>query len=446
MKRITITFLLLTLLAACIPNTPTVTVTPIISVPSLVPTVAVTATSAPPTSVPSPAVTFTPPPTAAPPAVTKGPTAPVGPAVTQTAPDCKALPGFPGCGASLPLTGKLAIYDDSHQLIQVLDFNARQDLQIKTKVGTIGLEWQDKGNILTAASPDNQPALAWVNPVTSKTPALPKFGPQGQPIFSGTDGSTAWLEQKDGLFLFHVRPANSDKDQVWPAEPKPSDKIHDLLGWVPGTPLLLAGYHFGSNSMWVTGNQLYSLDSRNGAVKELPASMRLGSSIAWHPSQPAVMAFDDSSQSQLMGASRLAILNVNTAKVTRLIADTAVSSTYPAWTPDGLAILHAAIKVGNPPAANDPFALAGIYRTEWPAGTTTRITTPPQGQRDAWPQPLADGKNVLYLRYSPDTKQAEVRLAGLDSKLDAPVVTALNVAPAIQSLDIHWQTVLAYVP
>ena len=367
--------------------------------------------------------------------------------MTQVAPDCKVLPGFPGCGAALPLAGKLAIYDNPRQLIQVLDFSPKQDLQIQAKAGTKGLEWLDKGNFLTVVGADNQSSLAWANPVTSKVVDLPVLGPQGQPVFRGTDGSTAWLELKDNLFLFHVRSPNGATDQVWPAEPNPSDKIHELLGWVPGTPLLLAGHHFGANSMWIIGNQLYTLDSRNGAVKELPASLRLGGSFAWHPTQPGVMAFGDSSQSEeIMGAPRLAVLDVTSARLTLPIADAAVSSTYPAWTPDGSAILHAAGKVGDPPAANDPFVLPGIYRTEWPALTTRRLTTPPQGQRDAWPQPMADGKNLLYLRYNPDTKQAELRLAGLDGKLDAPVATALNVALAIQPLDIRWQAVVAYAP
>ena len=412
-----------------------------------------TATLAALTAAPAPANTITPqatatnPATATPAAATPAPTAPVGPNVTQMAPDCKLLPGFPTCGLGLPLSGKLAIYDESLQVIQVLDFNARQDLLIKPKTGSKSLAWLDKGNFLTTTGSDNQQTLAWVNPVTSKTPDLPKASPEGQPVYKATDGSTAWLEQKDGLFIFHVRAANSDKELVWPAEPKPSDKIHELMGWAPGTTLLLAGYHFGANSMWVTGNQLYMLDSRNGTVKELPASMKLGSPFAWHPTQAGIMAFDDTKQAEIMGAARLAVLDVNNGKVTLPISDAAVSSSDPAWTPDGSAILHAAGRVGhNLLAANDPFALAGIYRTEWPAGTTTQITTSPQSQRDAWPQPLADGKNLLYVRYNPATKQGEVRLAGMDGKPDMPVATALNLAPAIQPLDNFWQSVLAYTP
>ena len=56
------------------------------------------------------------------------------------------------------------------------------------------------------------------------------------------------------------------QEQVWPAEAAPSDKIHELLGWVPGTTLLLAGYHFGDNSMWITGDRLYTLDATSGKI------------------------------------------------------------------------------------------------------------------------------------------------------------------------------------
>lgn len=360
-------------------------------------------------------------------------------------PDCKVLPGFPGCGQTLPLSGKLAVYDSKTQLVQVLDFSARQDLQVKPKAGSKSLEWQDKGNSLTAVGSDNQPSLAWINPVSSKTPSQPVTGPAGQPVLRSSDGGTAWLEQKDGRFLFHVRLAGSAQEQTFPAESQPSDKIHDLLGWVPGTQLILAGYHFGSNSMWITGDQLYTLDARSGAIKELPASMHIKGSFSWHPSQPGVLAFGDTRQAQFMGAARLAILDITSGKVTHLITDAAVSTTDPVWLPDGSAILHASQK-GGTPAANDPFTQPGIYRTLWPAGTTTLLTTPPQGSRDGWPQPEADGKNFLYLRYHPDTKQGDVRLSGIDGKLDAPIANTLDLAPAVQPLTTYWPAVLAYTP
>jgi Tol biopolymer transport system component len=145
-----------------------------------------------------------------------------------------------------------------------------------------------------------------------------------------------------------------------------------------------------------------------------------------------------------MGNARLAVLDIITGKVTRPISDAAVSSVEPAWLPDGSAILHASSKTGA--AANDPFALPGIYRTQWPAGTTTLITNPPPGTRDSWPQPEADGKNFLYIRYRTDTKQGEVHLSGIDGKLDGPVIAAIDLSPAIQPLGPYWPAVLAYTP
>ena len=424
-------------------STPTQALLPT-ALPDL-PTATLTATPAPsatpsPTLAPSPSATAAR--TATPAAsATPAPARPQGlPAVLAT-PDCKAQPGFPGCPAGLAIGGRLALYDAGKGLLRVLDFGARSEAQITAK-GLKGLDWLAQGDFLSATGADGKDLLAWANPASSKLPDLPGQSAQGRSIFKSADGSSAWLEQKDTLFIFHIRSA-AGAEQTWPAESKPSDRVHEILGWVPGSSLLLAGWHFASNSMWVTGNRLYTVDTRSGAIKDLPANLRLGGAFAWHPQKSGLLALADLSQAD-MGAARLAVLDVTSGQVTRPLADAAVSSSDPVWTPDGSALLHAALKPGAP--AGDAFALAGIYRTEWPGGGTRRLTSPPANLRDQWPQVSADGKSLLYMRANPENKQAELRLAGLDGKSDALLLAGLDVSTALQPPEYRWRSVAAYAP
>lgn len=356
-------------------------------------------------------------------------------------PDCSRYPGFGACQSSLALTGRLAVYDSSRGIIDILDLRLKLAWQVPAGAGVKRLAWVDNGNFLITYGAENKPTLAWTFPATSKSPDL-SLSPNGTPLFSSTSG-TAWLEQKDGQYIYHTR-LGSDKEQTWLAEPKASDKLHELLGWVPGTTLLLAGYHYSSNSMWVTGNQLYTLDARNGAIKELNASLKLNNSFAWNPAQVGLLAFGDSLHTPVMGAPRLAVLDVLSGNVTHPVADEAVSSAALAWTPDGKAILHAASKVGEAPKAGDAFALAAIYQTAWPEGTTTRLTAPLSGWRDSWPQPLDDGKWFLYARYNSETKQAELRVGSLDGKTDALLSARIEYSAVIQPTGERWEAVLAY--
>ena len=133
------------------------------------------------------------------------------------------------------------------------------------------------------------------------------------------------------------------------------------------------------------------------------------------------------------------------ASLAHPIADENVASTYPSWTPDGKAILHAASKPGTTPAANDPFALAAIYLTQYPAGTSRRLTQPAGGARDDWPQLLADGAHFLYVRTSADGQTAELRLGALDGSMDSLVASGLT-PPAPSPMGVRWESVMAFAP
>ena len=354
-----------------------------------------------------------------------------------------AFPGFPSCGASLPLSGKLALFDAASQTITVLDFNAKSTWKITAPPEIQRLEWMD-GNFLVTYNNQDVPALAWANPAKPGSFHLPQLSPSDTPVFTAADGSMAWMEMKDTQSLFHVRLGKTAAEQVWPAG-QPGDQIHQILGWVPGAPLLLAGYTFSGNSMWMTGDRLYTLDPASGTIKEMTANLRLGGPFQWHPSQTGLMVFGDSNPSSMMVGPRLAVLDVITGKVTHPIADESVVSSYPSWTADGKAILHAASKVGSPAAASDPFAQPAVYFTAWPDGATRRLTTPPAGSRDDWPHLLPDGNHFLYLRVTDGGKPAELRLGSLDGSLDTVVGGGLGPTP-LGPFPPQWESIIAYAP
>lgn len=448
MKRIFFVSILLALaLGACSPvatGTIVPSAAPNTAQPSPLPASATPPATKAPSS--SPEATQKAPPT---PTITLNPTTAASPTAaptdlyTQTAPDCAAFPGFPACGASLPLSGKLAVFDAASQAITVLDFKAKLAWKIMTAPQIQRLEWLGGGNFLLTYKMD-VPSLAWANPANPGSFHLPQLSPQGTRLFSAADGSKAWMEMKDLQFLFHTRLGKSGPEQVWPAG-APGDKIHEILGWVPGAPLLLAGYHFSGNSMWVNGDRLYTLNPANGTIKEINANLRLNGPFQWHPSQTGLMVMGDSNQATVMGAPRLAVLDVIAGKVTHLIADETVSSSYPSWTADGKGILHAASKVGSPVTAVDPFALPAVYLTQWPDGATRRLTNPPAGVHDDWPQMLPDGSHFLYLRVPDGGTPVELRMGTLDGSQDALVAGGLSPV-STQPLGPRWDMFVAYAP
>jgi hypothetical protein len=210
---------------------------------------------------------------------------------------------------------------------------------------------------------------------------------------------------------------------------------------VPGTSLLVGGYHYAGNSMWMTGNRLYSLDVRSGAVKELSANLPIDAALQWHPTKPGLLVFNDAGS----GGPTLATLDVMTDKKVMVpMADNTITTSSAAWVNNGQAILH----VDHKPGA--PFSLVVISLTDWPAGTTRAVTKPNvgAGEEDDWAQVLPDGKLFLYIRRGMSGGKeipVELRLGSLDGSLDTSLATGITpLQPA--PLNRHWETLVAYTP
>ena len=108
---------------------------------------------------------------------------------------------------------------------------------------------------------------------------------------ANAQGATAHIEVKDGLSTVKMRPpAPSSAETGWLLKSEPADRLFSLLAWLPGTDLLLGQAYFAGNAAMMQGGQLFTLETKTGAVKLLEASTPLGTAVAPHPTQPGLLA------------------------------------------------------------------------------------------------------------------------------------------------------------
>ncbi len=461
MKKLSL--LILFALAACAPfGAPTATPSPL---PTEQPTALPSATP-PPTPLPTAAL-----PTTTPTASPTQQTTPGG-VQPQAFSDCAllpALPGLPGCGGSKAaqlLGGELILVDQGNHRLVGVDYNTVQAWQIpladlfptNPSGAPSGLSFSPSGKLVAVYPPGNSGALFTIldaasgREVTQVTPAgQADWTPQDtldmhpQRTIWSAQGDVAWIDFNTAVA--HVRfAADPGKEVTWPIAPGPSDKIPQAVAWVPGTDLLLFEQHFASNSMWVTGGELSTLDVKTGAVKDLKASLKLDFQLAWHPSQTGVMVFGDSCCHPIMGGQNLAILNVITGELTHPIQDQNVSIAYPSWLPDGQTLLFAASLPIDKIKTGDPFASSAIYELKRDGSGLRSLTKPGPSQYDARPQLLPDGEHFLYFRVDTitDPGTSVLHLAALDGSLDEPLTGALAAPQCMASPQCAWDSIAVY--
>jgi len=386
-----------------------------------------------------------------PPPATAFPTA--GPEGAPAFSDCALLPVLPSCGAKLPLAGILAFYDAKGSRMVVANFDRGTAWQAPALSGLPPLSFSPSGKLLaipgvpetfydsaSGKQVDQAAAQADGGWNLQEKPA-----PGPDTVYSAA-GDAAWIDYATALV--HVRfAADPSKDVTWPVAPGPSDQIQQIVTWVPGSSLLLFEAHYGSNSMWILGGALSTLDVKTGAVKPMGANMLLDFQFAWNPKEPGVLAFGDSSNPPGPGVQQLAVLDTHSGKLTHLVADPNVSSLSESWLPDGKSILFAAAWLPyNTVDASNPFALPAIYLVNADGSGLKRLTTPAASERDSWATPLADGTRFLYFRIDAQTGTLSVRLGSLDGSLDAPVTGALAAPQCGPVPPCDWSSTAVYQP
>jgi hypothetical protein len=459
-KFFALLFLLSLLLAAC--QTPTIPLAATATVPVSLQTQALNPSSTvtlAPFLVPS----STPAPTASPasplPSATSGVQATAGAGQAAAFKDCALLPGLPACGGKLPLTGKLALIDPAGKFLALVDFKAGTAWQEPSPSSPVTLSFSPSGRQAAAISTGTAGTPSTVYDVGSGKVARSVtlqglIGWTAQDDLAGSPFRTVWSAAGDQAWIdfntavAHLRfAAQPDKDVTWPVTSAPTDRIAQAVDWVPGTDLLLFELHAAGNSMWITGGSLYTLNVKNGAIKDLRANMALTFHFQWQPSAKGVMVYGDTTPTpgQPMGGQSLFVLNVVSASRKSVDLKTQVSISAPAFTPDGQSILFGASLPADQSAANSPFTLAAIYLVNPATGKVSALTQPPAGMSDTRPLLLPDGQNFLFYRVDEQQQTFSLRLGFLGGGVDQAVTGSLSL-PARTGPEQTFDSVVVYQP
>ena len=267
------------------------------------------------------------------------------------------------------------------------------------------------------------------------------------------DGWLAWSLNTDQLAvagqrkqMLYVRPAEESAEvTAWRLSDEIRETYYQIMDWVPGTRLILAGRGMMAISLWVDGVPLVTINADTGAITELDARMLLTlEAYAWHPTQPGLLALAEGSGRFLFANKRLALLDVTSGEPTYLTGED-MAAFEPAWSPDGTLLAYAAVPA-SPDATGDGNTLEhtldgrAIYVFDLRSGET-RALTHPGDAADGWPQWSADGTRLLYTRQHDG--YTDVRVVTLDGSSDELLVTGL-ADPMCYYGGCGWQQMLAY--
>ncbi len=269
------------------------------------------------------------------------------------------------------------------------------------------------------------------------------------------DGWLAWSLNTDQLVdagqfdqVLYVRRADGDrKSTTWRLSDDVRKTYYQLISWVPGTHLILAGRGRMAVSLWVDGVPLVAINADTGEKTDLGARMLLTSeAYAWHPSRRGLLALTEGGGRFLFTDKRLALLDVTTNTLTYLTGEE-MAVFEPAWSPDGRLLAYAAVRA-SPNATGDSktleHALDGraIYIVN-PQTGETRVLTHPGDAVDGWPRWSADGTRLLYTHQHDG--YTDVRVATLEGSRDELLVTGL-ADPMCYYGGCGWWRMLAYRP
>jgi hypothetical protein len=269
------------------------------------------------------------------------------------------------------------------------------------------------------------------------------------------DGWLAWSLNTDQLAAagqweqtLYVRPFEGKAETTtWHLSNDIREVYYQIMDWVPGTRLILAGQGMMAVSLWVDGVPLATINADTGAITELDAWMLLTpEAYAWHPMQPGLLALAEGGGRFLFANKRLALLDVISSALTYLTGED-VAAFEPAWSPDGTLLAYAAVPASPDASGNGAtleHALDGraIYVVNPQSGQTHRLTDPGDAV-DGWPQWSADGTRLLYTRQHDG--YTDVRVVTLDGDSDQLLVTGLP-DPTCYCGGCDWRQMLAYYP
>ncbi len=262
-----------------------------------------------------------------------------------------------------------------------------------------------------------------------------------------------WVEAGEGEQVLHVGRADGNAETItWRLSDDVQAAYYQLVDWVPGTSLLLAGRGMLANSAWSWGVPLVAIDAGTGEVRDLGASMLLTpESHAWHPTRPGLLALAEGGSRYLSDPNRLALLDVTTGEL-RALTGEGLSVFEPAWSPDGSLLAYAAVAV--PPDAEGggevlEGLLAGraVYVVDPESGDSRAVTDPGEAI-DGWPRwspapHRGDSGDARLLYTRQHDGYTDVRVVRLDGTSDELFLTGLP-GPTCFYGGCGWDRMLAY--
>ena len=333
--------------------------------------------------------------------------------------DCALAGGWVGCDPAAPkLAARLAFFIPAGPAVAVLDLEAPNgwSIPVAAASGDPRLSWSPGAENLLVALNENQAAIYAADSAPSGSLPLDPAGspPAWQPdqtvagpdIVHSAQGAIAQLEQGPDLrWQIVVLAAPGAEPVRMDLEGQPSDRLYHLIGFVPGTHLLLGQTYFSGNQVMMQGAQLFTFDVENGARVDLEAMAPLGwqASFAWKPGDPpgspATLAFTDTGGPQI-GLPTLTLIDFATGDLRRPLPE-GVAVGELDWQPLEGNLAFAASPLGAiaPPETAATFALPAIYLLEPASGAMRALTQPPAGARDGLPTWTGDGQWLLYARF-----------------------------------------------
>jgi hypothetical protein len=272
-------------------------------------------------------------------------------------------------------------------------------------------------------------------------------------VLWSSDGWLAWSLTLDQLIeasqweqTLYLQPADGSAEvATWHLSDDIREAYYQLVDWVTGTRLILAGQGFLANSLWTWGVPLVTIHADTGEIADLGVSMLLTlDAYAWHPTQPGLLALAEGSSRYLNDGMQLKLLDVTTGELDTL-TDKELAAFEPAWSPDGSLLTYAAV-TASPHAVGDGDTLEhtldgrAIYVVNPRSGETKQLTEPGDAV-DGWPQWSADGTRLLYTRQHDG--YTDVRVVALDGSSDELLTTGL-ADPTCHYGGCGWWRMLAY--
>ncbi len=304
--------------------------------------------------------------------------------------------------------------------------------------------------------------IAYSPSLTETREILPAgtLGPSGRAtLIWANDGTLAWSGNMDDIASsgewkqeLTVQQADGQDKKALPLSKDIRESYLQLVSWIPGTRLILAGSGLLANSLWVDGVPLVTINADTGEIRQLDATMLLTpGAYAWKPGADGLMGLAEGASRFLQQNKRLSLLNTLSGEMTR-VTDEKLAAFEPAWSPGGkLLAFDASPAVSQPQGDGSSMegALRGraIYVASPETGKVTTCTQPDTAS-DYAPRWAGDDEHLLYVRKNGTT--AEIRLTTCSqtgsgaAQSDEVLVSGLNVERPCYYSGCEWQQLLDY--